>query len=302
MSITVTTPITRGLILAALAAIAWGSGGIVAALLNREAGLGPIATSFWRTLIGTLFLVLLYWYRPARPQPRSRRLMVHLVTGVGLAVFQTAYFAGVVHAGVALATVLTLGTAPILIALGSRFAVGERLGRNGAIAVLLAPVGLALAVGGAVEGTAAGVLASLLSAAGYATVTVLHRASGVGEPARTTMVGFAIAGICLAPLALWEGLWPVRAVDWTTFALLGYLGVVCTAIAYSMFFASLAVLRATTVATVTLLEPVTATMLAVVLLGEELTWPIVAGSAILLAAVLLVGRAEVAAPRPASTG
>jgi DME family drug/metabolite transporter len=232
--------------------------------------------SFWRTLIGTVLLAVAYrWRRPmAQPvEPASwvRRWSIHAVTGVGLAVYQTAYYAAVVYAGAAVATVLTLGSAPILIALGSWLAIGERVGRTGGLALLVAPVGLVLVVGGAVGGTVAGLLAALLSAVGYATVTVLHRGLGGVDPARTTMAGFAVATICLAPLAAWEGLWPARSVDWTTFALLGYLGVFCTAIAYSLFFASLGAVRATTVAVVTLLEPVTATVLAVLLLGEALS-------------------------------
>jgi DME family drug/metabolite transporter len=292
------TPVARGLVFVAVAAIAWGSGGIVAALLYRDTGLGPVATSFWRTLVGTVLLAVVYqWRRPAaaRAEPASwiRRWTVHAVTGIGLAVYQTAYYAAVVYAGAAVATVLTLGSAPILIAIGSWLVIGERLGGAGALALLVAPVGLALVVGGAVGGTAAGLLAAVLSAVGYATVTVLHRGLGGVDPARTTMAGFAVATVCLAPLAVWEGLWPVRSVDWSTFALLGYLGVFCTAIAYSLFFASLGAIRATTVAVVTLLEPVTATVLAVVLLGEELTGAMVAGSLVLLAAIALLARAEV---------
>jgi drug/metabolite transporter, DME family len=304
MSITVATPVARGLIFVAVAAVAWGSGGIVAALLYRETGMGPVATSFWRTLIGAALLALAYRLRrsassgsgPRERGDRVRRWAIHLTTGIGLAVYQTAYYAAVVYAGAAVATVLTLGTAPILIALGSRFAIGERLSRAGVAAVLVAPVGLALVVGGTVGGTVAGVLAALLSAVGYTTVTVLHRALGGVDPAGTTMAGFAVASACLAPLALWEGLWPTGAVDWRTFAELGYLGVFCTAVAYSLFFASLGAVRATTAGMVTLIEPVTATGLAVVLLGEQLSWPMVAGSLVLLAAVLLLARSEVAEP------
>ena len=46
--------------------------------------------------------------------------------------FQTAYFASVEATGLAVATVVTLGAGPVLIALGARLALGERLGRGGA--------------------------------------------------------------------------------------------------------------------------------------------------------------------------
>ena len=59
--------------------------------------------------------------------------MINLVTGAGLALYQTAYYAAVHASGVAFATVVTLGSGPILIALAARFAIGERLGLAGLI-------------------------------------------------------------------------------------------------------------------------------------------------------------------------
>jgi DME family drug/metabolite transporter len=157
--------------------------------------------------------------------------------------------------------------------------------------VTIAPAGLLLVVGGA-DGTIAGVLLSVTSATGYAAVTVLHRALGGLDPARTTLNGFVVALVMLTPLALLEGVWPSRGVAWETLAMIGYLGVVSTALAYSLFFASLGAIRATTVSVLTLAEPLSATAIAVVMLGERLTLPMLAGTAVLLAAVILLTRAE----------
>lgn len=301
MHTSLATPVARGLVFVAVAALAWGSGGVVAAVLYRETGLGPIATSFWRTVIGAGALAISHHLlRPAarvdEPARGARSWLIAVATGVGLAVYQTAYYIGVIAAGAGVATVLTLGSAPILIALGSRIAIRERLGRVGAIAVLVAPFGLLLVAGGAAGATVLGISACLLSAAGYAGVTVLHRALGGIDPAGMTLAGFAVASVCLAPVAMWEGLWPVRGSLGPTVALLGYLGVFCTAIAYRLFFASLGAVRATTVGVVTLIEPVAAIGLAVLLLGERITWAVATGSLILLGAVGLLARDEVAEP------
>ncbi len=287
----ITTPVARGLIFVVIAAIAWGTGGVIAAVLYRSTGLGPIAISFWRTAIGVVLLAILYWRRHG-PVAMRRRPWVTLITGVGLALYQTAYYAAVGLSGVAFATVLTLGSAPILIALGARFAVGERLGPVGVAAVAIAPVGLLLVVGGSDSGTTAGVVLSLVSAMGYAVVTVLHRSLGGVDPARSTLRGFVVAGVCLAPLAIVEGLWPANGVDVQTVMLLGYLGIFSTALAYSLFFASLGAVRATTVSILTLSEPLAAAALAVLLLGERLTWSMAGGAAILLGSVVLLARAE----------
>jgi drug/metabolite transporter, DME family len=287
---------TRGLIFIAIAAAAWGTGGVAAAILYRDTGLGPVAVSFWRTAIGVAVLAIGYRFRRTTrtesPVPATtQRRGITWVTGVGLAVYQTAYYAAVARSGVAFATVVTLGAAPVLIALGARLAIGERLGRAGVAAVAVAPVGLVLIVGGTpAGGTVAGAVLSLVSAAGYATVTVLHRALGGVDPARTTLSGFVVAGVCLAPLAALEGLWPVRGLGVPTLLLLSYLGVVATALAYSLFFASLAAIRATTAAIVTLVEPLTAAVLAVLVLGERLSLALAAGATLLFAAVLMESR------------
>jgi drug/metabolite transporter, DME family len=287
---------TRGLIFIAIAAAAWGTGGVAAAILYRDTGLGPVAVSFWRTAIGVAVLAIGYGFRRAtrtgsHVHAGPQRWGVTWVTGVGLAVYQTAYYAAVARSGVAFATVVTLGAAPVLIAVGARLAIGERLGRAGAAAVAVAPVGLVLIVGGTpAGGTVAGAALSLLSAAGYAAVTVLHRALGGVDPARTTLSGFVVAGVCLAPLAALEGLWPTRGLSVPALLLLGYLGVVATALAYSLFFASLAAVRATTVSIVTLFEPLTAAVLAILILGERLSLALAVGATILLAAVVAESR------------
>jgi drug/metabolite transporter, DME family len=297
-----TTPVGRGVTFVTIAAIAWGTGGVVAAILYRTSGLGAIAVSFWRTLGGVVLLAAVYFYRgrgrpPATTTVRSRWL-INLVTGAGLALYQTAYYAAVHASGVAFATVVTLGSGPILIALAARLAIGERLGLAGLIAVAVAPAGLLLVVGGA-SGTVAGVAFSLASAAGYAMVTVLHRKLGGVDPARTTLNGFVVALVILTPLAFLEGIWPSRGIAWETLAMVGYLGVISTALAYSLFFASLGAIRATTVSVLTLAEPLSATAIAVVLLDERLTWTMLAGTVVLLGAVITLTRAEIPSPAPA---
>ena len=64
------TPVARGLTFVTIAAIAWGTGGVVAAILYRTSGLGPISVSFWRTAIGVVLLAAVFLWRPASPSRR----------------------------------------------------------------------------------------------------------------------------------------------------------------------------------------------------------------------------------------
>jgi DME family drug/metabolite transporter len=302
----------RGLLFVIVAAAAWGTAGGAAALLFGSSGLGPVALTFWRSA-GGLAILLALWplirrSQPARAgEPGRRRARRIAVTGLGLTVFQTGYFAGVQHTGLAVATVITLGSGPVLIALGARFWLGERLGRGGLLAVAGALAGLAVLMLGDGDGPGAvrlsGVLYSLVSAAGYSAITVHTRWLGRdGAPADawgTTLSAFAVCAAVLLPFALAEGLLPRAEQLGVSLLLMAYVAAVPTAAAYGLYFAGLAVVRAATASVIALIEPVVAAVLAVTVLGERLTAPTLAGSVLLLGAVtaLVVGEASGAGVR-----
>ncbi|MGW4953360.1 DMT family transporter [Streptomyces parvulus] len=304
-------PVGRGLLYLIVAGIAWGTAGAAASLVYRSSDMGPVALSFWRCAVG---LVLLLAARPLRARPRgaapsapfTRKARRALVTGLGLAVFQTAYFAAVQSTGLAVATVITLGAGPVLIALGARLTLGEHLGLGGAAAVVGALAGLVVLVlgGGSATVRWPGVLLALLSAAGYSVMTLLTRRWGRdgGTDAGSTSVGaFAVTSACLLPLALAEGLVPHTADPVGVGLLLGYVAAVPTALAYGLYFAGAAVVRSATVSVIMLLEPVSAAALAVLLLGEHLTAATLAGTLLMLGSVagLAVAETRAARTRPA---
>jgi DME family drug/metabolite transporter len=293
----------RGLTYLIFAGIAWGTAGAAASLLYGVSDLGPVALSFWRCAGGCLLLlaarVLLRSggagrgaaAGPIGRRTGRRRVGRTLVTGLALTVFQTAYFAAVRDTGLAVATVVTLGAGPVFIALGARLLLGERLGAGGICAVTGALAGLGVLVlgGGASEVRPAGVLLALLSAAGYAVMTLLTRWFGRdgegGDPVTTSAWSFGIGTVCLLPFALAEGMLPQTAALGSVIGLLVYVAAVPTALAYALYFAGASVVRSATVSVIMLLEPVSAAVIAVVLLDERLTTATVLGTLLLLAAV-----------------
>ncbi|MBX7553145.1 DMT family transporter [Streptomyces sp. NPDC055966] len=287
-------PVGHGLLCLIVTGAAWGTAGAAASLVYRTSDLGAFGLSFWRCALGLLFLLagrgLRPKTRPAPTEPLPRRTVRALVTGLGLAVFQSAYFAAVESTGLAVATVVTLGAGPVLIALGARLLLGERLGAGGVLAVGGALAGLAVLTFGGSAATVrpAGVLPALLSAAGYAVMTLLTRwwgRSGAVDASDTTVSAFAVTGLCLLPFALHDGLLPHTAHPARLLWLLCYIAAVPTALAYALYFAGAAVVRSATVSVIMLLEPVTAAVLAVVLLGERLTAATAAGTLLMLTAV-----------------
>ncbi|MFJ9197116.1 DMT family transporter [Streptomyces flaveolus] len=219
-------------------------------------------------------------------------------TGAGLAVFQTAYFAAVRDTGLAVGTIVTLGAAPVFTAAGGRLFLGERIGRAGVLAVSAALAGLTVLVLGNQPGVVhpKGVAMALLSAAGYAVSNLLGRWTGrhgTGEDAFTlTLFSFLIGAAVMLPLARHEGLLPqggnlAEAALWML-----YIAAITTALAYPLYFAGVAVLRAATASVLMLLEPVSAAVLAVLFLDEQLTVATVAGTVILLGAIAALALAE----------
>lgn len=293
-----TLPIGRALLCLAIAGVTWGTTGAAASLLYRTSDLGPIAVSFWRYVAGALLLLVTARLTVRPRERRTANWKLRIGTGLGLTVFQTAYFAAVQSTGLAVSTMVTLGAAPVLAALGARFALHERLSRTGAAALLAAIAGLAVLVLGNQPGVVhpVGVALSLLSAAGFAVTTLLSRWTGNSEhPRDLTIWAFLIGAVVLLPAATAEGLLPGTANLQQVLLLIGYVAAVPTALAYPLYFAGAAAARATTATMVMLIEPVSAAVLAVALLGEPLTLATVTGAALLLGAIAWLATADATA-------
>ncbi|QAY73050.1 EamA family transporter [Agromyces protaetiae] len=239
---------------------------------------------------------------PGGPSGGTRRLPTWAVVALGAAgvvCYQPAFFAGTAANGVAVGTVVALGSAPVLTgaldwALTRRYPGGRWL-----VATAIATAGvaiLAVASGGA-SGAAdvsggpdasgspvLGLLASLGAGASYAVYTLAAKALLDRGWTSTGSVGgiFGIAAVASLPiLLLTDASWLASPEG---IAMAAWLGLVTTTLAYVLFGAGLAGLAPATVSTLTLAEPLTAGLLGVLLLGEHLS----PGSAVGLG-VLAVG-------------
>ncbi|TFV61811.1 UNVERIFIED_ORG: multidrug transporter [Bacillus sp. AZ43] len=297
----------RGFLLVVLAALCWGTSGASGKIVADRTDLGPLDIAWHRMAIGAVVLVLGFLVsrsrRPAEPIALARGTVLRLVlVGAGLAAYQLAYFAAVATAGVSIATLVALGLAPLLIAVGGTLLGHGRPDRATLVALVVALVGLVLLVGvsaGADTGTTVvlGALMAVGSALGYAVVTLAGGGVPAGIP--VTLVGFAGGALLLTPVALVAGL--RFTVDPVALGVLLYLGVVPSALAYAMFFAGLRSVPGAVASIVTLLEPLTATALATAFLDEQLSPGALAGGVLVLAAVAgLYLRRAVSAPTPAT--
>src|SRR4051812_18467993 len=280
----------RGFALVVLAALCWGTSGISGRIVADRTDLSPLDIAWYRLAIGPVVL-LAGWALTARRRttrtPVTRPVAVRLVLiGAGLAAYQLAYFSAVARAGVSIATLVALGLAPLLIAVGATLLGHGRPSRTTLIALVVALVGLTLLVGvsaGVDTGTAVlfGALLAAGSALGYAVVTIASGSVPAGVP--VTLAGFAGGAVLLTPVVLAVGL-HVPA-DPVAIAVLLYLGLVPSALAYALFFTGVRTLPGAVASIVTLLEPLTGTLLATAFLGERLAPGAVVGGLLMLAAV-----------------
>ena len=284
------SPITaaRGFALVVLAALCWGTSGLTGDVVADRTGLDPLDIAWHRMAVGAAALLAVHLVRSRGAgtlrTPGSRWPLV--AVGAGLAVYQSAYFAAVATAGVSIATLVSLGLAPLLVAVGAAVLGHGRPDRATGTALAVALAGLVLLVGvsaGGDDGDAVllGALSAVGCAVAYAGVVLVSSRVPDGVP--TTTAGFAAGAVLLTPVALLAGL--DLTTDPLSLALLLYLGLVPTALAYGLFFTGVRAVPAAVASIVTLLEPLTATALATAVLGERLAPTALVGGLLMLGAV-----------------
>jgi len=281
-----------------LSGLLWGTGGVIGTLFGQAAGLSALTVAAYRLLAGG-GLIIVFLMLTGRRWPAGRAAWTRIaVNGLLSALFQGCYFAAISLTSVSLATLVTIGGTPVIVAIAEQ-ALGRRaLGRAGVITTAMALAGLGLLgglPGGGFSQTA--VLAStglaLLSAAGFAAVTLLGTSpvNGLDELALNGF-GFSLGGLALLPLAAALGGGLGLRVGLAPAGLLAALGIGPTAAAYTLYFRGLRKASASTAALLSLIEPLTAAVLAALVLGDKLSPAGIAGAAMLLAAVVRTVRAD----------
>jgi DME family drug/metabolite transporter len=285
--------LSAGLIQITVTALLWGTTGVAVAVISDLTSLGPNSIAFFRLAIGACALLVLAaaTRRIAQLLRTVRAAPVRvLLAGIGLGGYQALYFFAVAAAGVGVATVVSLGLAPIVTTVWESARARRRPGRA-ETATLAAGVGglllITLSTGGpAALGTRAllGLLAAVASGLAYGATTLVSRElARHGDAMTLTGTTSVVGALALLPLAARDGL--AVPLDAEPIALLGYIGVVATAVAYTLFYAGLRTVPASAAAVLTLLEPLTAALLAVVVLAEPLPALTVAGGLLMLTAV-----------------
>jgi len=290
-----------GLIQIALAGVLWGTGGLAVQVVRDVVEMSTLVISAWRMVIAAavLALVLLVSRQGAGVVALLRARPGHAVlVGTATAAYQALYFGSVVTAGVTVATVVSLGLAPVLLTLGEAVH-DRRVPDAGHLLVLVAALSGLLLVSGTAHAGAGGtdpglgVLLAVASGATYALATALGRPlAAVASPLALTTTTTTVGALALLPLAAGSALAgsPVLTADPVAGGTLLYLGVMTMALAYGLLYAGLRTTPGSAAVVATLLEPVTAALVAAAFLDERLGGLGVLGTALILLAVAGLGR------------
>ena len=274
-----------------LSGLLWGTGGLIGTLLGQAAGLSALSVAAGRLLAGG-GLIVAFLSLTGRRWPAGRAAWTRIaINGLLSALFQASYFAAIELTSVSLATFVTIGGAPVIVAIVEQARGHRALGRAGTVTMVLALTGLGLlagAPGGRLSETAvlAGLGMALLSAGGFAAVTLIGTSPLAGlDNLVLNGFGFSLGGLALLPLAAVTGGGLSFRFSLASAGLLAALAIGPTAAAYTLYFRGLREAPASTAALLTLIEPLAAAVLAALVLGDRLSVTGIAGAVLLLAAV-----------------
>ncbi|WP_338490562.1 EamA family transporter [Erwinia aphidicola] len=258
-----------------IAAVLWGTTGTAA---TYAPGLSPLAVGAVAMGIGGLLQGLIAAATIIRQRVLITRNWHFLLTGaVAVAVYPLAFYASMRYAGVTVGTVISIGSAPILSALIEYRLDGLRLTRQWMCGAGVGVAGMVLLCLAESSGNSTandhattGIFLGLLAGFTYAFYSwSARRLMQAGMASRAAMgVTFGAGGILLMPVLLMTGAPLLMA--WNNAAVGIYMALVPMFLGYVCYGYGLARIPASMATTITLLEPVIAAVLAVVLVGERL--------------------------------
>ena len=278
---------------AAIAAVSlWGATPIATKL--AVAGLDPLAVGLLRTLLaGFLALPVILFGRLALPRDWATRGLIAVSALGGFVVFPLLFSLGLgltsaAHGALILA-VLPVLTGLIAAVLDRRLPrprwwLGAGLAAVGTVLLVGLRFGLA-AAGTSLAGDLLVLASALAASTGYVTGAKAARLAGTWA---VTFWGILLGGLVLLPL-LPFALAPAElgragAVAWAS---LLYLAGVSSILAYAAWYWALGQGDIARTGLIQFFQPVIGLLLAVVLLGEALTWPLALSAAVILGGVAL---------------
>ncbi len=277
-----------------LSALGFGSIALFAKIAYA-AGVTPSMLLALRFLLAVAILAPLVWFRRL-PLPRGRALAGFALMGALYTAQSQCYFTALMYASSGLVGLL-LYIYPVLVTLLAVAFGWEKLDRRTLILLVLAIAGLAITLGGNLQGQPFGIALGILAACIYAVYIVIGgRLTQQADPLAATLVVMAAAAVGNGTFALaGDSALPNGIAAWLA---VGAIALFSTVIAIGTFLIGIKYIGPAKASIISTLEPVITICLGVAFLGESVSLNQLAGGAmVLLAVVLLAQRPRTQAER-----
>ncbi|MFJ9463254.1 EamA family transporter [Viridibacillus arvi] len=269
-----------------LAAVLWGTVGTTQTFLTD--GINPLTVAMMRSAVGggtLLFIAILM----RKIKFRHWAWKYTFFAALSMALFQPLFFSSVRLTGVAIGTVVTIGSSPVFAGLIDWLYFKNKPTRTWGVATFLAIVGCVLLFVNKGEATVnpVGIAMALCAGTAFAIYTHVSKALMEKEEALPAVaMTFSISALLLCPISLVYGIeWVGQSANWLPLAFMGVFG---TSIAYLLFLTGLQKISSSSAVTLSLGEPLTAAILGVFLVGEYLSVTAWIGVAMLLGGILVI--------------
>lgn len=269
-----------------LAAMLWGTVGTTQTFL--EEGISAFAVAGVRSGIGGgVLLLAVVFMRKINFRTWSWKWTIF--AAIAIALFQCLFFTSVRFTGVAVGTVVTIGSSPVFAGLIEWGIWKVRPTMVWVMATLLAVIGCVLlfVTGGEAVVNPFGVTLALCAGFMFALYTnVSKQLMAREETLPAVAMTFSICALMLLPLAARNGvgwvaepsnLWPML-----------FMALAATSVAYVLFLAGLQKISSSAAVTLSLAEPLTAALLGVFLVGEYLSTSSWVGVGLLLGGIVVL--------------
>ncbi|CAG36925.1 DMT family transporter [Desulfotalea psychrophila] len=265
------TKISFGALYVVLAGMLWGTTGTAQALGPSTSN--PLAVGALRLIVAGIALALMSYCRGGLRSLSWPWGLVFL-GGALVALYQATFFSGVALAGVAVGTIVGIGSAPIFAGVLEIIFFRQKPRLIWYLSTTVALCGCALLLfaenGGADSwGSFLGVLLALCAGLSYAgTSLIMKTLLQEREAEEVTAMLFCVGAVLLTPVLFYVD------ISWlfspSGFVMILHLGLFSMALAYLLFVKGLEVVPVSTAVTLALTEPMTAGLLAVFVLDEKL--------------------------------
>ncbi|MEO7455038.1 MAG: DMT family transporter [Gemmatimonadaceae bacterium] len=285
----------RDLAILFLLAALWGGSFLFIRIAAPELGAFPLALGRV-SLAAPLLLAWMKWQRTRVDlRPYAGRLLI--LGALNAAIPFSLIGAAELHVTASLAAMLN-ATVPLWALVFSVIWLGERVNLKRGIGLLLGVVGVAVLVGWSpVEMnriTVLSIVAILIACASYGLNGVFTRMKLGGVPAPALALGQQLGAMVWLTLpAAWQ-FGSIHATRPAVYSVIA-LGVLCTAIAYPLYFHLIAAVGPMKTTTVTYLLPMFGSAWGAIFLGETVTRGMMVGMGIVLSSVILVNEVKVGA-------